>query len=148
MQGTPGDKSVALSWTAPNSDGGSPITGYVVTPYLNGTAQTPIKTNSTATTYTVTGLTNGTTYTFTVAASNAIGTGSPSTASAAVTPTPPSPPGAPTAVQATASDAAVNLSWTAPASDGGSPVTGYRITPWVGGVAQTPQLPGSTATSQ
>ena len=148
VQGTPGNQSVALSWTAPSSDGGSSITGYTVTPYVNGTAQTPIKTNSASTNYTVGGLTNGTAYTFTVAAINAIGTGPASGASASLTPAPPSAPGAPTAVQGTAGDGAVNLSWTAPASNGGSPITGYRITPWAGGVAQTAKLTGSTATSQ
>jgi titin len=91
VQGAVRDKAVALSWTAP-SDGGSPITGYRVTPYVNGTAQTPILTNSSAANYTVTGLTDGTAYTFTVAAINAVGTSADSAASAAVTPAPPTAP--------------------------------------------------------
>ena len=148
VQGTSGDKSVALNWTAPSSDGGSPITGYKVTPFVNGSAQTPILTNSTSTNYTVTGLTNGAAYTFTVAAINAVGTGSASSPSPSITPAPPSAPGAPTGAQGTPGDGAVNLSWTAPASNGGSPITGYRITPRINGVAQTPTVTGGTATTQ
>ncbi len=65
------------------------------------TAQTPITTGSTGTTRTVTGLTNGTAYTFRVAATNAVGTGADSTASAAVTPRAPTAPGTPTALAGT-----------------------------------------------
>src|SRR5580765_198075 len=86
--GIAGDQSVALSWTAPSSDGGSPITGYRITPYIGANAQTPVLTGSPGTTFTVGGLTNGTAYTFKVAAINAVGTGSDSAASAAVTPVP------------------------------------------------------------
>ena len=86
VAGIPGDGSVALSWNAPASNGGSPITGYRITPYIGANAQTPILTGSTATMYNVTGLTNGTAYTFRVAAINAVGTGADSTPPAAVTP--------------------------------------------------------------
>ena len=76
-----------VSWTAPGSTGGTPITGYVVTPYLNGTTAQATQTfNITATTETVTGLTNGSAYTFTVAAINGVGTGGFSTGSNSVTP--------------------------------------------------------------
>ena len=84
--GGAGDASVALSWTAPASDGGSTITGYRVTPYIGATAQSAIQTGSASTSYNVTGLTNGTAYTFKVAAINSVGTGADSAASAAVTP--------------------------------------------------------------
>ena len=84
---TAGNGSANVSWIAPSS-GGSAITGYTVTPYIGSNAQTPVTVtgNPPATNTTVNGLTNGTTYTFTVTAANAIGTGPASAASNAVTP--------------------------------------------------------------
>ena len=148
VSGAPLDRAVSVSWTAPASDGGSAITGYRITPYVGGTAQAAVLTGSAATSFTVAGLTNGTAYTFTVAAVNAAGTGADSVASGPVTPQPAPPPGAPTGLTATAGDASASLSWTAPASDGGSAIVGYRITPYIGGVAQTPINTGSTATTR
>ena len=80
-----GDSAATVNWTAPASNGGSAITGYVVTPYIAGVAQAAQTFTSAATTETVTGLTPGTSYTFKVAAVNAAGTGPASAASAAVT---------------------------------------------------------------
>ena len=88
---TGGSGQASLSWTAPTSNGGSAITGYVVTPYIGATPQAAHTFNSTATTETVTGLTNGTTYTFKVAAKNAIGTGAQSATSNTITPAPYAP---------------------------------------------------------
>jgi len=85
---TPGNGQVTVSWSAP-FDGGTPITSYVVTPSVGGTAQASIVFHSSATTQIAGGLTNGTTYTFAVAASNAVGTGPTSAPSAAVTPVAP-----------------------------------------------------------
>jgi len=136
---TAGDSSAGLTWDAPTSDGGSSITGYVITPYIGTTAQTPIDVGD-VTSDTVTGLTNGTTYTFTVAATNGSGTGTPSTASNAVTPA--ALPGAPTNVVASAGNASASVTWDAPASDGGEPITGYTITPYIGSTAQTPVTVG------
>ena len=86
VSGDPGDRQAQVSWTAPAANG-SPITCYTVTPYIGTTAQTPTQvSNGSATSATVTGLTTGTAYTFTVSATNAVGTGSASAASAAVTP--------------------------------------------------------------
>ena len=143
---TSGNASAGVSWTAPASNGGSVITGYVVTPYITGTAQTAQTFNSTATTETVTGLTNGTAYTFKVAAINAIGTGSQSAASNSVTPA--TTPGAPTIGTATAGTASASVTWTAPASNGGAAITGYVVTPYIGGTAQTAQTFNSTATTE
>jgi hypothetical protein len=124
---TGGNASVSLSWTAPASDGGSAITGYDVyvgtTP--GGEAATPVNgTLIAGTTYDVTGLTNGTTYYFTVEAVNAAGN---STASNEASATPATVPGAPTALGATRGNSEVSLSWTAPASNGGSAITGYDV---------------------
>ena len=83
-----GDGSASISWSAP-SDGGSPITGYTITPYIGATKQasTTITGSPPATAATVTGLTNGTAYTFVVTATNAIGTGPASPASPVISPT-------------------------------------------------------------
>ncbi|WP_157555993.1 DUF7507 domain-containing protein [Herbidospora yilanensis] len=142
---TAGATSATVTWTAP-SPNGSPITGYVVTPYLNGVAQTPISYSSTATTQTLTGLTAGASYTFTVAAVNTIGTGTASAQSNAVVPY--TVPGRPTITSATAGDLSATLTWSPPAANGGSAVTGYIVTPYLNGVEQTPISYPSTATTQ
>ena len=90
---TAGNGSASVTFTAPASNGGSTITGYTVTSAPGG-----VTASGTTSPITVTGLTNGTAYTFTVTATNAIGTGSASAASDSVTPslstvfTPPAPP--------------------------------------------------------
>jgi hypothetical protein len=84
---TAGHTSVTVHWTAPAANGTAAINGYVVTPYV-GTVAKPARTfNSTATTQVITGLTTGTTYTFKVAAKNAVGIGAQSVASPARKPT-------------------------------------------------------------
>ncbi|MFJ6197286.1 beta strand repeat-containing protein [Micromonospora sp. NPDC092111] len=141
---TAGVASATVTWTAPASNG-SPITGYVVTPIRGGVPQTPISYDASATTRVLTGLSVGASYTFTVAAVNALGTGPASPASAAVVPF--SLPGAPTITAASAGDSSATLTWTAP-STGGSPITSYVVTPYVAGVAQTPRTFTGTATTQ
>ncbi len=142
---TAGDGQATLTWTAPASNGGSAITGYTVTPYIGAAAQTPQVFGDTLTTHIITGLTNGTAYTFKVAATNSVGTGSNSADSNVVTPA--AVPGAPTIGTATAGNAKATLTWTAPASNGGSPITGYTVTPYIGAAAQTPQVFGDTLTT-
>jgi flagellar biosynthesis protein FliR len=143
---TGGNASATVSWTAPGFDGGASISGYVVTPYIGANPQTPVPFNSPATTETVTGLVNGTTYTFTVAATNSAGTGSSSSASNAVTPA--TVAGAPTIGPATAGAASATVTWTAPVSDGGSPISGYVVTPYVGLATGPSTTFNSTATTQ
>ncbi|WP_371780880.1 DUF7927 domain-containing protein [Streptosporangium subroseum] len=141
---TAGVTSATVSWTAP-ANNGSPITGYVVTPYRNGVAQTPVAFDASATTRTLTGLTAGASYTFTVAAVNAIGTGSASPASNAVVPY--AVPGKPAITAVTAGSSSATLTWTAPTNNG-SAITSYIITPYINGVAQPTQTFGGTATTQ
>jgi uncharacterized repeat protein (TIGR02543 family) len=81
VSATAGNTQATVSWTAPSS-GGADITGYTVTASNGGGSCT----TTGGTSCVVTGLTNGTSYTFTVTATNAIGTSNASSASSAVTP--------------------------------------------------------------
>jgi uncharacterized repeat protein (TIGR02543 family) len=78
-----GNASTTVSWTAP-SDGGSAITSYTATSNAGQTCS-----STTTTTCSVTGLTNGTPYTFTVTATNTIGISDSSSTSSAATPAAP-----------------------------------------------------------
>jgi titin len=120
-----GPASATVSWTAPASDGGSPITGFAIDVMSGVTVvNTVTGVPAGATSQLISGLTNGTTYSFVVHAVNATGRGAGSTASNLVTPaTAPATPAAPTA---TAGNASALLSFTAPA-DGGSPITGFSV---------------------
>jgi hypothetical protein len=125
VSATPANASAIVTWTAPADDGGSPVTSYTVTTTGVG-APNPLVTGTAVTTATVTGLTNGVPYTFTVAATNAAGPGADSLASDTVGPL--TVPGAPTGVSAAPANASAIVTWTAPADDGGSPVTSYKLT--------------------
>lgn len=81
---TAGIASATVVWTPPASSGGSPITSYVITP----SAGPPVSVGGGVSSDVVTGLTNGTTYTFIVTAVNARGAGPASSASNPVTPEP------------------------------------------------------------
>ncbi|MGD8195279.1 fibronectin type III domain-containing protein [Herbiconiux sp. P18] len=130
--------AATLSWTAPASDGGSAVDGYTVKTFKGSTEVTGLAVTVSGTGATVSGLAPTTTYTFTVAAHNAVGLGAFSAASAAVT-TPATvpvvvPPGK-TGVPAVKAESATTLSasWTAPASNGGAAISGYAVTVRSGG---------------
>ncbi len=124
---TPSSGAVSLTWSAPSSNGGSPITGYDV--YFS-TSPTPIPAGSptfvTGTSDTVTGLANGTKYYFEVEAVNSVGNSNSSNQLSA-TPVANSAPSAPTLNSATPGNTSVALQWSAPSSNGGSPITGYDV---------------------
>ena len=119
LDATPGNRQVMLSWVQPS--GGAEVTHYEYEQDLSGTW---ISTGSTATSHTVTGLTNGQSYTFRVRAVNSAGASAASAASANVTPA--TVPGAPTNLGATGGDEQVDLIWTAPASNGGATILRYE----------------------
>jgi hypothetical protein len=85
----PGGASAIMSWTAPRLDGGRHIKSYTITPYIGTTAQATTTVGSVAPAPVmgvVSGLSNGTTYTFTVTASTSAGPGPESAKSNSVTP--------------------------------------------------------------
>ena len=121
---TRGNAQVSLSWAAPASTGGSPVTGYDLyvgtTADLSGNAPAA---RVTGTVVTVTNLINGTRYYFRVAAVNRVGGGP---ASSEVSAVPLTVPGAPTGLTATPGNSRVTLSWAAPPS-GGAAISDYLI---------------------
>ncbi|MBI0583560.1 MAG: fibronectin type III domain-containing protein [Methanomassiliicoccus sp.] len=122
LTATPGDREVRLSWAAPSSDAGAAIDHYVV--YQDAVA---LSNNPTATSVTISGLTNGQQYSFTVAANNSAGTG-PQTSAVQATPNATSAaPGAPTGLQAAPGNGQITLTWSAPSNNGGSAITAYKV---------------------
>ncbi len=119
-----GDKSAVVSWSKPGTNG-APINGYTVTVTPGGISKAV---SADATTTTITDLTNGTAYTFTVTATNAAGTSPASTASNPVTPQSGavSPPGAVTSLKMRPVRRGVVVSWQAPSQLGGADAVTYE----------------------
>ncbi len=131
LLGAPADGAAALSWTVPADDGGSPISGYNVYRSVDGGAQSLLTTTGADQTFHADlGLTNGTPYTYWVAAVNGAGIGELSN-SVTVVPTPdataPDAPQNLTAAKAKGNSFAVELAWSVPATDGGSPISTYFV---------------------
>ena len=128
-----GNSEAKVSFEAPASNGGSKITSYTVTSSSGQKASGP------ASPITVKGLTNGTPFTFTVTAANKMGTGPPSPASNSVTPA--KVPDAPAIVRVRAHNSEAQVSFKAPASNGGSKITSYTVTSSSGQKASGPASP-------
>ena len=103
VAGVAGNAAVTVAWPGSTNDGGTAITGYVVTAAPGGASC-----STAGTSCVVTGLTNGQAYTFTVRATNSVGAGAVSVASAPVTPTAPYVPLVPARLLETRTDAGLS----------------------------------------
>jgi len=122
----PGNNQVFLTWTAPGSDGGSAITNYNVYRSATETGTYSLLTSPVGLNYTDTSTLNGLTYWYKVSAVNAIGEGGHA-GPVPATPAPATAPTAPRNLAAVGSAGSVALTWQAPASTGGLPLTGYKV---------------------
>lgn len=146
-----GVNSATVSWTAPASSGSSAITNYSVV-VLAGGGPSGISINVPApgTQTVVNGLAPGTSYAFQVHAFNAAGDSGASLTSNAITPTAPpanTVPGVPTNVVASAGTGSASVAWTAPASNGGQPVTSYVVVALAGGAPTNQTMTVTAPTS-
>ena len=124
VSGSTGDESVVVTWSS-DDDGGSLVTSYTATASPGGQ-----ECSTASTSCTIDGLTNGTTYSVSVTASNAVGTGA---ASSSVDVLAASVPSAPLSVSGSTGDESVVVTWSSPDDDGGSLVTSYTATASPGG---------------
>jgi subtilisin family serine protease len=121
----PSAAAAKIYWAGPTSDGGGPVTGWTVRAYRGATLVRSATAAAAARNLTVTGLSNGTPYTFTVSARNDAGPGPLSARSTAVTPR--TAPSAPRIGTVGAGRRAATVTWSAPSSTGGAAVTGYVV---------------------
>ena len=119
-----GNGQVVVAFTAPSDNGGATITGYTATSSPGGITGSISQAGDG--TITVSGLTNGTAYTFTVVASNSAGNSIASMPSVSATPF--TVPNGPSSPVATAENAQASIAFTAPAFNGGSAISGYTVT--------------------
>lgn len=132
-----GNASATVTWQPPTT--GPAPAGYAV---LTNPGNTVTDVNSASTTTQITGLTNGSEYTFSVAARNSSGSSAYSAPSAAVTPSAPQPPGVPLITDVYPRDGALRVSW-APPTIGSSALTSYHITT-TPATTTTPAAPDAT----
>jgi YVTN family beta-propeller protein len=127
LTATSGDKQVTLSWQAPASNGGAAVTRYTLYRSSTSGAEARLVILPDVLTYTDSGLTNGQTYYYRVTANNSVGEGLKSLEAFTTLGVPPTAPSAPQALVATGGHDQVRLSWAGPASNGGSPIQGYKV---------------------
>lgn len=119
----PSDRAADVQWRAPTSDGGAPVTAFTVTASPGGQQCS----TSGALRCTVSGLTNGQVYTFTVTASNSAGTSAASEASRPIIPqVPVSRPGKVTSIKAVGLKGKVKVTWQPPTDVGASDQVTYQ----------------------
>ena len=128
------EQVIDLTWKTPTDDGGAAITGYLISAYENGSTTAAFNQSvgvaNTATLNANGGIKAGVDYTFKVAAINSAGLSANSSASPVVeVPRTPTAPDAVSGVKFTnVTSTGATANWTAPEYNGGSAITGYKVT--------------------
>lgn len=151
--GVASNNAVTVNWSPAQSN--QPVTSYTVTTTTAGPAVAPVTvvpvagSNFPPTSVLISGLVNGTSYTFTVTATNASGTSPASAPSTPVTPPGIAVPAAPTGVTALAGDTEASVSFTVSPPPQGAPITSYLVTSAPGGIVVSipPPASGNIATA-
>ncbi|HZE81234.1 MAG TPA: fibronectin type III domain-containing protein [Candidatus Polarisedimenticolia bacterium] len=151
--GVASNSAVTVSWNPAQVN--QPVTSYTVTTITAGPAVAPVSVVPIAgsafppTSVLISGLVNGTSYTFTVTATNAFGTSPASAPSAPVTPPGVAVPAAPTNATAIPGDTQASVSFTVSPPPQGAPITSYLVTSNPGGITASipPPASGNIATA-
>ena len=151
--GVASNNAVRVNWSPAQSN--QPVTSYTVFTSTAGPAVAPVTvvpvagSNFPPTSVLISGLVNGTSYTFTVTATNASGTSPASAPSAPVTPPGIAIPAAPTGATAIAGDTEASVTFTVSPPPQGGPITSYVVTSAPGGIVVSipPPASGNTATA-
>lgn len=151
--GVASNSAVTVSWNPAQAN--QPVTSYTVTTITAGPAVAPVSVVPVAgsafppTSVLISGLVNGTSYTFTVTATNAAGTSPASAPSAPVTPPGVAVPAAPTNATAIPGDTQASVTFTVSPPPQGAPITSYLVTSNPGGITASipPPASGNIATA-
>ena len=128
-----GNGQATITFSAPNNNGGAEINGYTVVSSPGNYSSTGLKSP-----IVITGLSNGTSYTFTVTATNSAGIGSVSSSSNPVTPgVNIAAPDAPTNITVVGGNSQATITFTPPVNSGSAPITSYIITSNPGNLTAT-----------
>ena len=151
--GVASNSAVTVSWNPAQVN--QPVNSYTVTTITAGPAVAPVSVVPVAgsafppTSVLISGLVNGTSYTFTVTATNAAGTSPASAPSAPVTPPGVAVPAPPTGATAIPGDTQASVSFIVSPPPQGAPITSYVVTSNPGGIVVSipPPASGNTATA-
>jgi fibronectin type 3 domain-containing protein len=127
LQSSVNGNAIDLSWQQPSKNGNATITNYKIYRGSSSGSESFLSDIGTNLSYADAGVQKGTRYYYEVTATNSVGEGPKSNEVNATVPSSPAVPSAPQHLAALAGNQLVSLSWSTPASQGSSAITGYNV---------------------